>query len=718
MEQWAHKRLRHPHSGSVDSLRSDGSSGRCASLPRFTLQTLSMGAVSSHLWHHESEIESYCNIIRPSDAVLYLGGNVGFGCVAVDQLLKDPRRHVCAEPNPELWGLLNMNRNSTSSRFSILPAVVSGTPGNIFLEVYRSDNRRMGSTDKRAEDIADPMWYHRHGHGILPVRKASLAAAEALLPNNESFSVVVSDCDACGCRFFDEYPGLLLKLRAVIVRADGNHAECFVSLERRLRAAGFEFVGCPGTPQRNWVRPLALSLRRSRRLPEVLWDNSTCGSRLQAFSADEVGLFFDALNSSKLFLRGQIEATGAGDDAGRNAPNSSGGIGGGIGGGRGGRGGGSGPTAASFWASYLPQPSTPPREVERRVLVHTYWYGPFGSRPALGVKSVLVTQDSNRFQPVVWVDAHAYRQGGESVASISADLLELENHGAKVRYFHYAREVIGTPLEGKWDNIYEQDPKRRWWPALRTASDVVRYILLYKYGGLWIDADVMLLKRIEVLMPFEFAYPWSKRPPLGKPENHTLNGAMLRLFANSRAATDMISRVASEHIPFGLWGLTPMRDDTRHEDLYIVDVDRFDPLWKHETYFGTPTRNVLIHGDKVLNETRPETTRFDWFLMSNSTVRRAGLQTIVDAGALAYHWHNRWELNAQLGSAHRLFEDFFDCALAGPCAALAAALRNGENFDVKAFVAAQSNFWSKKYWSTDRRVHHDNAQRSDGESVR
>ena len=124
-----------------------------------------------------------------------------------------------------------------------------------------------------------------------------------------------------------------------------------------------------------------------------------------------------------------------------------------------------------------------------------------------------------------------------------------------------------------------------------------------------------------------------------------------------------------------------MRDDKRHPDIRVVDVRRFDPLWKHESYFSNEQRAVLIHGRQDLNETLPETRRWNWLLSNDQIVRRTGLRVLVESRAIAYHWHNRWKLTPQMGSALKLFEDYFECALEGPCAALAAALRAGEQYE-------------------------------------
>merc|ERR1712159_785829 len=96
---------------------------------------------------------------------------------------------------------------------------------------------------------------------------------------------------------------------------------------------------------------------------------------------------------------------------------------------------------------------------------------------------------------------------------------------------------------------------------------------------------------------------------------------------------DMIARVTKEEIPFGLWGLTALRDDTHHPDLRILDVETFDPLWIHETYMTKTERQELIYN---LKETFPETNRFDWFFQSDPKRTASGIRLIKEGRSVAY----------------------------------------------------------------------------------
>ena len=56
-----------------------------------------------------------------------------------------------------------------------------------------------------------------------------------------------------------------------------------------------------------------------------------------------------------------------------------------------------------------------------------------------------------------------------------------------MQIFNFSKEVVGTPLEHAWGDIYEPF---HGWNTLSTASDLVRYILLHKHGGLWFAAPM------------------------------------------------------------------------------------------------------------------------------------------------------------------------------------------------------------------------------------
>eukprot|EP00931_Biecheleriopsis_adriatica_P064376 TRINITY_DN39167_c0_g1_i1.p1 TRINITY_DN39167_c0_g1~~TRINITY_DN39167_c0_g1_i1.p1 ORF type:complete len:642 (+),score=110.43 TRINITY_DN39167_c0_g1_i1:89-2014(+) len=580
-------------------------------IPHFELKTLAGGKVSSLDWEADEQA-IYWNLVNPGDTVLSLGGNIGGGCVLVNHILDDPSQQLCVEPNPEIWATLQENKHMTGSSFQILKSVITEKADELRMGLYNDDPKRLGSSVITSTSESTDS---------VPLTKMSLQSAKSLLRSGR-LDTVLADCEGCLCGFLEEHPGVLQEVKRLAFEADGESSQCYQELEKTLRSSGFVFTGCPGTIFRSWER-LDQGGSQGPDGLETVAEGSSCGMRAQGRSSLKE-TFFATLNNSM---------------SARDAPDS-------------------------YWASYLHQEAPRPRPLEEKVLAHTYWHGNYSSMPALSAKSFLVTQDLNRIRPVLWLDS--------STPEITAEMHTLEKHGLEIRLFNFSEEAKGTPFEHVWKKFIRKFEKQQHWPAERTKSDLVRYILLFKHGGLWFDSDVLFLRDLSPLLPYEFAYPWSKRPPGGTPENHTLNAGIMRLFKDSPANLDMMDRVVKEQIPFGLWGLSALRDDTRHPDLRVVDASVFDPLWKHSDYFTSEQQSELISG---LDEESPETSRFDWFVESRAQMMRVGLTMLSESRALTYHWHNRWDADPKLGSAFRLYEDFFNCALEGGCAEMARKLK-------------------------------------------
>ena len=69
---------------------------------------------------------------------------------------------------------------------------------------------------------------------------------------------------------------------------------------------------------------------------------------------------------------------------------------------------------------------------------------------------------------------------------------------------------------------------------LKFRSDLARIIFLYKYGGLYYDLDMILLKDFKCLLGIEFCYTWSIK--------NTGNNGILRLLKNSQNSVDLINK--------------------------------------------------------------------------------------------------------------------------------------------------------------------------------
>ena len=78
-----------------------------------------------------------------------------------------------------------------------------------------------------------------------------------------------------------------------------------------------------------------------------------------------------------------------------------------------------------------------------------------------------------------------------------------------LQQFDYDAEVQGTPWEG--DQFFGNGTLvKQMMPAPGSYSDVVRIMLLHKYGGLWMDNDVVLYNDVTHLLAtsYQFVMRW------------------------------------------------------------------------------------------------------------------------------------------------------------------------------------------------------------------
>lgn len=119
------------------------------------------------------------------------------------------------------------------------------------------------------------------------------------------------------------------------------------------------------------------------------------------------------------------------------------------------------------------------------------------------VKSFLATQNLEHAILNLWTDVDL------SSNVLAKPFLKYINF----KIYNPSVEFKDTPLEGKMDYINAKDQKH--W----AQSGILRLLMLYKYGGIWADMDMILLRDFKPIMDNDFAYMW---------ENHTDFGMLGR----------------------------------------------------------------------------------------------------------------------------------------------------------------------------------------------
>src|SRR4051812_42616485 len=74
------------------------------------------------------------------------------------------------------------------------------------------------------------------------------------------------------------------------------------------------------------------------------------------------------------------------------------------------------------------------------------------------------------------------------------------------------------------------------------VSDAVRFVVLHEFGGMYIDADVLLLRDLQPFYTHEFAYRWSTF--------NEFNTAVLRLYPQSDISSKLIDLAHKNHDPW------------------------------------------------------------------------------------------------------------------------------------------------------------------------
>ncbi len=102
-----------------------------------------------------------------------------------------------------------------------------------------------------------------------------------------------------------------------------------------------------------------------------------------------------------------------------------------------------------------------------------------------------------------------------------------------------------------------------------TSSDMFRFVVLFNYGGIYIDGDVFLLRDFQPLYSHELAYRWSF-------SNH-YNTAVVKLFKGSTTVFKIhIAAIQHSYHPYDLIKMLKQFNIT----LMRLPSAFVDPVWR------------------------------------------------------------------------------------------------------------------------------------------
>jgi len=169
----------------------------------------------------------------------------------------------------------------------------------------------------------------------------------------------------------------------------------------------------------------------------------------------------------------------------------------------------------------------PETRYEGDVIFHAYWDGQLSEKHLTSLKSCWYHNVRGRTgrRIIIWTANNTPNSYNSAMAKY-----------AEIRPFDATAEQLGTPLEGQ---------KFFFNPRPSFYSDVVRYTLLHKYGGVWFDLDIFFTRSLDPLFTLyksePVVYEWEdQKYPNGalficiEPRNMKLTAAIEFIKARNR----------------------------------------------------------------------------------------------------------------------------------------------------------------------------------------
>ena len=139
-----------------------------------------------------------------------------------------------------------------------------------------------------------------------------------------------------------------------------------------------------------------------------------------------------------------------------------------------------------------------PLTPEEKTQYHAYWRTDlisFGPRQEWMLKSFFATQDLSTSRLILWTN------GDLSQNPILQSYVSLYPQAFLVKVADIPRLARGTALEG--NELLERQDSKAW-----LDGDLMRLLVLWAYGGVWVDMDSLLTRDLHPLLEHEFVTQW------------------------------------------------------------------------------------------------------------------------------------------------------------------------------------------------------------------
>jgi len=265
------------------------------------------------------------------------------------------------------------------------------------------------------------------------------------------------------------------------------------------------------------------------------------------------------------------------------------------------------------WLGSLEYAKKMTNQTNEKLIFHCFWRVPkdFGRKQLAVLKSILVNHIDNQDNLEINLWSNVDLTNNTYFKEIS-DFVNL-------KYWNLNEEIKGTILENHFNNDAIFDD------LCYLEGDLFRLLILHKYGGFYIDMDVLVLRNMCPLNHLEFLYQWGTSGFSNFEPEITMNGAIMRFNKNSPLSLDFLQKlkITQPSKNTTSWG-NQLYSKINSDDLTILPGIWFNPEWGFE---GTEN-NPFKFKEKI--------ELFD--------------------GSYTWHWHNRWNDEIENGSKFEILE--------------------------------------------------------------
>ena len=195
--------------------------------------------------------------------------------------------------------------------------------------------------------------------------------------------------------------------------------------------------------------------------------------------------------------------------------------------------------------------------------------------------------------------------------------------------FNVDEEIKGTLFE-KFKFI-DEIKNHHFNPAYE--SDFFRILMLHKYGGFYIDFDILILRDLSPLLKFDFLYQWGAYP------NNMINGAIMHLKKNSISNNLLTEKLLECPATPGNGSLSwaselYLKVKSLSKELIIFPASFFNTEWQC---------NIHVNTGYLLEP-----------------LKKHEYSSMLFDGCFTWHWHNRWDENIEEGSKFDILDKILE----------------------------------------------------------